>query len=125
MRNPEIIDRGNFWRELAELPTQCMGASLSLPQVKAKNGTLTLCVGPELVTFEDVAVPFSAEEWSLLEGWQKQLHQDVMLQNYTLLLSLGKASLGGGFAYREGHPLFGDSSVFCRTLRRAEIGMKI
>uniref|UniRef100_A0ABM5GM66 Uncharacterized protein isoform X1 n=1 Tax=Pogona vitticeps TaxID=103695 RepID=A0ABM5GM66_9SAUR len=91
MRNPEIIDRGNFWRELVELPTQCMGASLSLPQVKAKNGTLTLCVGPELVTFEDVAVPFSAEEWSLLEGWQKQLHQDVMLQNYTLLLSLGNS----------------------------------
>nr|XP_020655832.1 protein KRBA1 [Pogona vitticeps] len=66
-------------------------ASAREAPVKAKNGTSTLCVAPELVTFEDVAVPFSAEEWSLLEGWQKQLHQDVMLQNYTLLLSLGNS----------------------------------
>uniref|UniRef100_A0A8D0DV28 KRAB domain-containing protein n=1 Tax=Salvator merianae TaxID=96440 RepID=A0A8D0DV28_SALMN len=45
----------------------------------------------ERVTFEDVAVDFSAEEWSVLEGWQKELHRDVMLQNYALLLSLGEA----------------------------------
>lgn len=46
------------------------------------------------VTFEDVAVCFSPEEWSLLEGWQKELHREVMQDNCTLLLSLGEASPG-------------------------------
>uniref|UniRef100_A0A670ZQI2 KRAB domain-containing protein n=1 Tax=Pseudonaja textilis TaxID=8673 RepID=A0A670ZQI2_PSETE len=43
------------------------------------------------VTFEDVAVEFSLEEWSLLEGSQKDLHQEVMLELCSLLLSLGEA----------------------------------
>lgn len=43
----------------------------------------------EGVTLEDVAVRFSAEEWALLEGWQKALHREVMQENVTLLLSLG------------------------------------
>ncbi|XP_039373372.1 protein KRBA1-like isoform X3 [Mauremys reevesii] len=42
------------------------------------------------VTFEDVAVRFSAEEWQILEGWQKELHKEVMEENYQLLISLGQ-----------------------------------
>uniref|UniRef100_A0A8D0GQQ6 KRAB domain-containing protein n=1 Tax=Sphenodon punctatus TaxID=8508 RepID=A0A8D0GQQ6_SPHPU len=42
------------------------------------------------VTFEDVAVRFSAEEWVMLESWQKVLYREVMEENYELLLSLGK-----------------------------------
>uniref|UniRef100_A0A672TYL5 KRAB domain-containing protein n=1 Tax=Strigops habroptila TaxID=2489341 RepID=A0A672TYL5_STRHB len=41
-----------------------------------------------LVTFEDVSVHFSSEEWAVLAGWQRRLYREVM-DNYRLLTSLG------------------------------------
>lgn len=46
---------------------------------------------------------FSADEWPLLEGWQKALHQEVMQENYTLLLSLGEALMS--LVLRVLHPI--------------------
>lgn len=44
----------------------------------------------ELVTFEDVSLHFTEEEWALLSHGEKALYWDVMHQNYDNVTWLGK-----------------------------------
>ncbi|XP_063297987.1 uncharacterized protein LOC134586414 [Pelobates fuscus] len=61
------------------------------PKHAPKTRNKGFFTGQVSVTFHDVAACFSAEEWGLLEEWQKELYKNVMRDIHEALQAMGYA----------------------------------
>ncbi|XP_063308972.1 uncharacterized protein LOC134609261 [Pelobates fuscus] len=57
------------------------------------------------ITFEDVAVRFTEEEWCGLQDWQRNLYIDVIMETYAMFQFLGNSEQGAGWHLLDGPPM--------------------
>ncbi|XP_066449498.1 zinc finger protein 879-like [Eleutherodactylus coqui] len=79
--NQRDVSENTIFRTVHEISTAALEIAPESEQEPARN-----CSS---VTFSDVAVHFSKEEWTCLRYLEKCLYKDVIMDNYQMLLSLG------------------------------------
>lgn len=89
LQNPEKIRERPRVETTEDMPTDMNFCQM--PQQLGAEEQDGLC--ERLVSFDDVTVDFSQEEWQHLDSAQRRLYQDVMLEIYSHLLSVGKLQL--------------------------------